>query len=57
MKKFLTALLALVLLMVPFCVTSLAEDWVWFSGSANVRSGPGLDYDSIGVATVDDSYV
>lgn len=47
MKKFLSMLLVAVL-MVAFCSVAFAASNVYFSGSANVRSGPGLGYSSLG---------
>lgn len=47
MKKFLSMLLVAAL-MAAFCSVAFAASNVYFTGSANVRTGPGLGYSSIG---------
>lgn len=49
MKKFLAALLSMLLLMGCLATVSYAASaYVYFSGDCNVRTGPGLGYASIG---------
>lgn len=47
MKKFIAALIAM-LLVCCLAAVSYASSYITFSGDCNVRTGPGLDYASIG---------
>lgn len=48
MKRFFSILLSVVVLMGCLSAGALAANYVYFSGTANVRTGPGLGYASIG---------
>ena len=49
MKKTIAAIMTLALFLICLSATALAASSVYISGDANVRTGPGLDYKSIGV--------
>ena len=48
MKKLITVIIA-ILLLTCISASALASTYIGFSGSANVRTGPGLGYESIGI--------
>ena len=48
MKKTIAAILTLALFLICLSATALAASSVYISGDANVRTGPGLDYGSLG---------
>lgn len=50
MKKFFVMMLTVVMMMSMFSMAAMAceEYYVYFSGTSNVRTGPGLGYGSIG---------